>query len=48
MDEKFAIDLEHVTRIYKRDEFEVRALDDVTVQIPAARFVADHGAVGVG
>src|SRR6266852_6081597 len=48
MDEKFAIDLEHVTRIYKRDEFEVRALDDVTVQIPAARFVAIMGPSGSG
>ena len=48
MDEKYAIDLEHVTRIYKRDEFEVRALDDVTVQIPAARFVAIMGPSGSG
>src|SRR5246127_2767506 len=48
MDEKFAIDLEHVTRIYKRDEFEVRALDDVTVQIPAGRFVAIMGPSGPG
>ena len=48
MDEKFAIDLEHVTRIYKRDEFEVRALDDVTVQIPAGRFVAIMGPSGSG
>src|SRR5260370_29901224 len=48
MDEKYAIDLEHVTRIYKRDEFEVRALDDVTVQIPAGRFVAIMGPSGSG
>ena len=48
MDEKFAIDLEHVTRIYKRDEFEVRALDDVTVQIPVGRFVAIMGPSGSG
>src|SRR6266403_4838584 len=48
MDEKFAIDLEHVTRIYRRDEFEVRALDDVTVQIPAGRFVAIMGPSGSG
>ena len=48
MDEKFAIDLEHVTRIYKRDEFEVRALDDVTVQVPVARFVAIMGPSGSG
>src|ERR1700751_4563266 len=48
MDEKYAIDLEHVTRIYKRDECEVRALDDVTVQIPVGRFVAIMGPSGSG
>jgi len=48
MEEKYAIDFEHVTRIYKRDEFEVRALDDVTVQIPAGRFVAIMGPSGSG
>ncbi len=48
MEEKYAIDFEHVTRIYKRDEFEVRALDDVTVQIPVGRFVAIMGPSGSG
>src|ERR1700684_487628 len=48
MDEKFAIDLEHVTRIYKRDEVEVRALDDVPVQVPVGRFVASMGPSGSG
>ncbi len=48
MEEKFAIDLEHVVRIYKRDEFEVRALDDVTMKIPMARFVAIMGPSGSG
>src|SRR5271157_1795656 len=48
MEEKYAIDLEHVTRIYRRDEFEVRALDDVTVQIAAGRFVAIMGPSGSG
>jgi putative ABC transport system ATP-binding protein len=48
MDEKYAIDFEHVTRIYKRDEFEVRALDDVTVQIAVGRFVAIMGPSGSG
>jgi len=48
MENKYAIDFEHVTRIYKRDEFEVRALDDVTVQIPAGRFVAIMGPSGSG
>ena len=32
-----AVQLTHVTRTYKRDEFEVRALDDVTLDIPANR-----------
>ncbi len=45
---KYAIDLEHVVRIYKRDEFEVRALDDVTVQVPEGRFVAIMGPSGSG
>ncbi|HEY6394856.1 MAG TPA: ABC transporter ATP-binding protein [Candidatus Binataceae bacterium] len=48
MDEKIAIDIDHVSRIYKRDEFEVRALDDVTMQIPAAHFVAIMGPSGSG
>ena len=48
MEEKYAIELDHVTRIYTRDEFEVRALDDITVQIPAGRFVAIMGPSGSG
>ncbi|MFZ1887872.1 MAG: ABC transporter ATP-binding protein [Candidatus Binataceae bacterium] len=48
MDTKYAIDLEHVIRIYKRDEFEVRALDDVTIQVPEGRFVAIMGPSGSG
>ncbi len=48
MDAKYAIDLEHVVRIYKRDEFEVRALDDVTIQIPAGSFAAIMGPSGSG
>jgi putative ABC transport system ATP-binding protein len=48
MDEKPIIDLEHVTRIYKRDEFEVRALDDVTLKVPQGRFVAIMGPSGSG
>lgn len=35
-----AVQLTHVTRTYKRDEFEVRALDDVTLDIPRKSFVA--------
>jgi putative ABC transport system ATP-binding protein len=48
MAEQYAVDLEHVTRIYRRDEFEIRALDDVSLQVPAARFVAIMGPSGSG
>ncbi len=48
MDEKYAIELERVTRIYRRDEFEVRALDDITIRIPQARFVGIMGPSGSG
>jgi putative ABC transport system ATP-binding protein len=48
MDAKYAIDIEHVSRTYKREEFEVRALDDVTMQVPAGRFVAIMGPSGSG
>jgi len=43
-----AVELEHVTRAYRRDEFEVRALDNVTLQIPARSFVAIMGPSGSG
>jgi putative ABC transport system ATP-binding protein len=48
MDEKCAIEIDHVTRIYRREEFEVRALDDITLKIPEARFVAIMGPSGSG
>ena len=48
MDSKFAVDLEHIIRTYKRDEFEVHALDDVTIQIAEGRFVAIMGPSGSG
>src|SRR5579859_3459564 len=48
MNEKSAVQLTHVTRTYKRDEFEVRALDDVTLEIPQKRFVAIMGPSGSG
>src|SRR5260370_24769374 len=41
-----AVQLTHVTRTYKRDEFEVRALDDVTLDIPRKSFVAIMGPSG--
>ncbi|MGO9061277.1 MAG: ABC transporter ATP-binding protein [Candidatus Binataceae bacterium] len=48
MNQKYAIEIENVTRTYKRDEFEVRALDNVTINIPPARFVAVMGPSGSG
>jgi putative ABC transport system ATP-binding protein len=47
-DENGAVQLTHVTRTYKRDEFEVRALDDVTLNIPPKSFVAIMGPSGSG
>src|SRR5438034_11352976 len=43
-----AVQLTHVTHTYKRDEFEVRALDDVTLDIPRKSFVAIMGPSGSG
>src|SRR5215470_8775813 len=43
-----AVELQHVTRAYRRDEFEVRALDDVTLEIPTGGFVAIMGPSGSG
>src|SRR4029077_18320431 len=47
-EESTAVTLDHVTRTYKRDEFEVRALDDVTLDIPRKSFVAIMGPSGSG
>src|SRR5216110_3621632 len=47
-EESSAVTLDHVTRTYKRDEFEVRALDDVTLYIPRKSFVAIMGPSGSG
>ena len=47
-EESSAVQLTHVTRTYKRDEFEVRALDDVTLDIPRKSFVAIMGPSGSG
>lgn len=48
MDEKYAVSLDHVTRTYQRDDFEVRALDDVTLHIPERSFAAIMGPSGSG
>ena len=43
-----AVNLDHVSRVHKRDDFEVRALDDVTLSIPERSFVAIMGSSGSG
>src|ERR1700684_1377235 len=48
VDNEFAIELDHVSRIYTRDEFEVRALDDISIKLPVGRFVAIMGPSGSG
>ena len=48
MGEQTAIELDNVSRIYRRDEFEVRALDGVTMRVPAGKFVAIMGPSGSG
>src|SRR6201987_3880899 len=48
MDHKLAVELADVSRIYKRDEFEIRALDDVTIRIPQGHFAAIMGPSGSG
>ncbi len=48
MGEQTAIELRNVTRIYRRDSFEIRALDGVTMSVPAGRFIAIMGPSGSG
>jgi putative ABC transport system ATP-binding protein len=48
MGDRYAVELDHVTRIYRRDEFEIRALDDVTIKVPDAHFAAIMGPSGSG
>jgi putative ABC transport system ATP-binding protein len=42
------IELDHVSKIYEAGETQVRALDDVSLAIPAGQFVAVMGASGSG
>ena len=43
-----AVHLDHVSRTYKREDFEVRALENVTLTIPEGSFVAIMGPSGSG
>ena len=40
--------LQHISKIYNKGKNEVRALDDISLSIPAGRFVAITGASGSG
>ena len=48
MNQNLAVSFDHVTRTYKRDDFEVRALDDVTLAINQGSFAAIMGPSGSG
>lgn len=48
MSGKGAVSLDQVSRVYRRDGFEVRALDDVTLTIPEHSFAAIMGPSGSG
>ncbi len=48
MDERHAVELDLVTRTYKREEFDVHALEEVTLRIPERSFVAIMGPSGSG
>jgi len=44
----YAIAIEGVSRLYTRDAFEIRALDNVTLSVPEGMFVAVMGPSGSG
>jgi len=45
---RYAIEIESVSRVHKRDAFEIRALDNVTMRIPEGKFGAVMGPSGSG
>jgi putative ABC transport system ATP-binding protein len=48
MDPNCVVEIENVSRTYQRDEFQIHALDNVTIRIPTGRFVAIMGPSGSG
>ncbi|MGH7863703.1 MAG: ABC transporter ATP-binding protein [Candidatus Binataceae bacterium] len=48
MAENNVIEIDNVSRVYKRDEFEIRALDNLSLNVPQGRFVAIMGPSGSG
>ena len=46
--QQYAVELDRVSPIYTRDEFEVRALDDIAIKLPTGRFVAIKEPSGSG
>jgi putative ABC transport system ATP-binding protein len=48
MDPNYVVEIENVSRTYRRDEFEIHALDNVSIRIPTGHFVAIMGPSGSG
>jgi putative ABC transport system ATP-binding protein len=48
MDPNCVVEIENVSRTYQRDEFQIHALDNVTIRIPTGHFVAIMGPSGSG
>jgi putative ABC transport system ATP-binding protein len=48
MDPNCVVEIENVSRTYQRDEFQIHALDNVTIRIPIGHFVAIMGPSGSG